>query len=107
MAHFYGTLEGNRGKATRCGTKIGGLSVTAAGWGGAIYVKLFEQDGVDHYTVSIGPWQGSGGSYVKLASGKLDATLSIDREDTCTACGRISIDCSRDPCDAVIADRQA
>lgn len=30
-----------------------------------------------------------------------------DKDDHCTACGRESLDCSREPCEAVIADRAA
>lgn len=32
---------------------------------------------------------------------------SDDDDDICTACERDSLDCSRDPCAAVIADREA
>ena len=78
MAHFYGTLAGYRGKTSRLGTKDSGLTTTAAGWKGAISVTVTEVDGIDYYTVSLGPWQGSGGEYVKLASGKLDARIVAD-----------------------------
>lgn len=30
-----------------------------------------------------------------------------EAEDVCTACGRASLDCSREPCPAVIADRES
>ena len=32
MSHFYGSMEGSRGEATRCGTKSSGLSIHARGW---------------------------------------------------------------------------
>lgn len=35
------------------------------------------------------------------------AVDDVDTDDTCTACERDSLDCSRDPCPAVIADREA
>jgi hypothetical protein len=39
---------------------------------------------------------------------RTDADLAEAADgDTCTACGRDSLDCSRDPCAAVIADREA
>jgi len=60
MSHFYGTLEGSRGKATRRGTKNSGITTHAAGWGGAIRVDVFERDGVDHYRVTLVPWQSGG-----------------------------------------------
>lgn len=60
MAHFYGLLQGNRGQASRLGTKASGLSVTAASWSGAIDVDLYERDGVDYARVTLKPWQGQG-----------------------------------------------
>lgn len=40
MAHFYGTLQGSRGEATRLGTKNSGLHVKACSYEGAIRVVL-------------------------------------------------------------------
>lgn len=40
MAHFYGTLQGNRGQASRCGTKGSGLHIRAGSWQGGIQVDL-------------------------------------------------------------------
>jgi len=48
MSHFYGTLQGNRGEATRCGTKKSGIETYAASWKGAIrchtYINAKGQD---------------------------------------------------------------
>lgn len=60
MAHFYGSLQGQRGEATRLGSKASGLHITAASWHGAIEVELFERDGVDHYRVVERKWHGAG-----------------------------------------------
>ena len=40
MAHFYGTLTGNRGETTRCGTSSSGLLAKASGWdiGGKVFI---------------------------------------------------------------------
>ena len=74
MSHFYGTLQGSRGRTTRCGTKTSGVQTIAAGWGGAIQVDVqVNQDGDDYYTVWLRPWQGSGGKMVLIAEGKLDS----------------------------------
>ena len=73
MSHFYGTLEGSRGEATRCGTKDSGMQAIAAGWGGAIRVDVYRQDGVDQYRVTLEPWRGSGGDYRTLAEGVLNS----------------------------------
>lgn len=32
MAEFYGRLQGNRGEATRCGSKESGISATVESW---------------------------------------------------------------------------
>ena len=36
MSHFYGTIYGNRGAGTRCGTKDSGMVAIAASWDGCI-----------------------------------------------------------------------
>ena len=64
MSHFYGTLQGSRGEATRC----------AAGWDGAIRVQVYQDhEGNDRYTVDLVPWQNSGGQSRQLADGILKA----------------------------------
>lgn len=65
MAHFYGTLQGNRGEATRCGTKQSGIETYAASWDGAVRTHLYQDDaGRDFACVETVPWQGSGPSVV-------------------------------------------
>ena len=39
MAHFYGGVSGNRGPATRTGTKNSGLQVFANGWNAGVEVS--------------------------------------------------------------------
>jgi hypothetical protein len=41
MARFRGTLQGNRGGASRLGSKSSGLHVTANGWEIGATVELF------------------------------------------------------------------
>lgn len=61
MAHFYGTIRGQRGPgASRLGSKTSGLSVTAASWEGAVSVELFERNGRDYARVSLRRWHGHG-----------------------------------------------
>jgi len=62
MAHFYGVLRGGRGEASRLGHKSSGLTMTAAGWGGAVRVTLRYDDasGCDMAHVALVPWKGSG-----------------------------------------------
>ena len=71
MSHFYGTMQGSRGEATRCGTKNSGMSVCAASWKGAIRTDLFvDGDGDDAYRVVQTAWRGEGVHRV-LAEGKI------------------------------------
>ncbi len=60
MSHFYGTLQGSRGQATRCGTRVSGVTTVAASWAGAVRCEAYERDGEDHVRVSFIPWQGRG-----------------------------------------------
>lgn len=60
MSHFYGTIEGNRGRATRCGTVGSGMMTIAASWQGAVRVDLYDEKGVDMACVSLTPWEGRG-----------------------------------------------
>lgn len=62
MSHFYGTLQGNRGEATRCGSKSSGVVTYAASWQGAVRVQLYydEATGKDMASVELVPWRGVG-----------------------------------------------
>lgn len=72
MSHFYGTLKGQRGLATRTGSKSSGIQTTAASWNGAIRVEVYRDDGsdTDRFVVTEIPWMGCGVSRV-LAEGVL------------------------------------
>lgn len=60
MAHFYGTIQGSRGQASRLGGKASGLSTVAASWQGAVAVKLYEKDGTDFARVYLTTHNGAG-----------------------------------------------
>ena len=61
MSHFYGTLKGARGEATRCGSSSSGITTTAASWRGAIRTTLYVDDaGNDCFIVTETPWHGAG-----------------------------------------------
>lgn len=64
MAHFYGSIQGARGEATRLGHKSSGLTTVAASWAGAVRVTLShdERTGRDMAHVELAPWQGRGAS---------------------------------------------
>src|SRR3990172_10173183 len=76
MSHFYGTVEGQaQTTASRRGSIKTGVTTYAAGWSGAIRVAVWhsDTDGKDWYSVSLVPWQSSGGRTIQLAEGILDA----------------------------------
>jgi hypothetical protein len=60
MSHFYGTLAGCRGEATRCGSKESGITTHAASWDGAVRARVYDRNGVGWTTVELVPWHGSG-----------------------------------------------
>lgn len=60
MAHFYGTVQGNRGDAARMGSIHSGFSAVAASFQGAVDVHLYHVDGVDKARIRLKPWQGAG-----------------------------------------------
>jgi hypothetical protein len=66
MAHFYATIEGNRGQVSRMGTANSGIISYTASWEGSVRVQLRHNPdtGVDEALVSLEPWQGRGTSRV-------------------------------------------
>ncbi len=62
MAHFYGSIQGNRGEATRLGTKNSGLETVAASWEGAVQVQVIYNERLDCDMVEVRliPWHGQG-----------------------------------------------
>lgn len=53
MAHFRGTLRGQRGQASRLGSKSSGLHANLASWQGAVEVDLYEYEGTDCVTITL------------------------------------------------------
>lgn len=62
MAHYYGTIQGRRGKASRLGDKRTGITVVAASWQGCVKTTLYhrEADATDCALVELAPWQNVG-----------------------------------------------
>jgi hypothetical protein len=61
------------------GTKNSGVRTNAAGWGGAIQVSVYEEDGKDMFRVFLTPWQGSGGDTQLLAEGELNSQAQVSK----------------------------
>lgn len=53
MAQFYGRLRGNRGEATRCGSKDSGITVTAESWTTVIRTMQFHSEGRDKARIAV------------------------------------------------------
>jgi hypothetical protein len=82
MAHFYGTLNGTKGEATRCGDKRNGLTTYAASYSGAIKTTLYvDAQGRDCFRVTEEKWQGSG-QYRPIAEGVLGGVKTPGKYDT-------------------------
>lgn len=72
MAHFYGTVQGAGGMASRLGGANTGLRTRAASWQGAITVELSIRNGVDWAHVAMDTHGGAGRNRV-LYSGPINA----------------------------------
>jgi len=53
MAHFYGTVEGGKGEATRCGTTNTGMRTVCASYTGSVRCWAYVKDGVDWVQVAL------------------------------------------------------
>lgn len=53
MAHFYGSIRGQRGEASRLGGKSSGLTTYAASWQGAVRVSLYYNSATDTDMVDV------------------------------------------------------
>jgi hypothetical protein len=101
MVHFYGGVRGNRGAATRLGSKLSGMSTFANGWTTGAEVELSHVDGEDVVRVYrtggsnalgsrtlIAQWKGAEGPTMK--DGTVDRVITpegIPAEQTCW-CGK-------------------
>lgn len=58
MSHFYGTVQGSRGKATRQGGKSSGIRTNTACWAGTIFTHLShdEDTDTDRVTIEVRGW---------------------------------------------------
>ena len=61
MAQFYGHVQGNRGDATRMGSKDSGFSASAQAWGGSLILRMSHYDKQDVASISFGEGSTTGG----------------------------------------------
>lgn len=64
MSAFYGMVQGNRGAATRGGSRTSGFKATAQSWDGSIITRMYYGD-ADELMVMIEYAEGSA-TYGKL-----------------------------------------
>lgn len=82
MAHFYGTLQGARGEATRLGTKNSGLMTTTCSYEGKVRMTLtYDPElGCDIARVELARHMGSGTERLLYEGpvGEFDPTTCVD-----------------------------
>ncbi len=71
MAQFYGDIQGNRGEATRMGTKESGISAHVRGWNVGARVIVAHEDGRD--VVQVWATSGSHGREASKLIAKFDS----------------------------------
>lgn len=67
MAHFYGSMEGSRGEATRCGTEKSGITAHVRGWNIGCRAGCFSDAGGDYVEIIV--TSGSNGAGLPLRLG--------------------------------------
>lgn len=71
MARFYATIKGNRGEASRMGTKDSGMQGHIRGWNlGARVIMSVDEDGKDICTVTLTSGSGYSGKVKHLGEFK-------------------------------------
>lgn len=72
MGHFYGTVRGNRGEASRMGSKLSGMYAHIRGWTIGVAVELHHDAAKDIDVVQVFKTSGSH----NMQGRKLIATFS-------------------------------
>ena len=69
MAHFYASIQGNRGEATRMGTKSSGIDGHIRGWNVGARVSCYVgSDGKDHVSFELTSGSGYRGKSKSLGN---------------------------------------
>lgn len=78
MAHFYGTLQGARGQASRCGSRSSGIRASAQSYSGSVVASLEDTIAGTRAEVSIA--DGSSSSGRVIYSGPLSWLVEASRD---------------------------
>ena len=81
MSHFYGDLQGNRGQASRCGTKESGVNAHVRGWDIGGHVDVCRIAGADVVFFKI--TGGSNGGVVRTiaTARRVDGKIVVQMEE--------------------------
>ena len=77
MAHFYGTLKGNRGAASRLGTKASDMTTTCQSWEGSVTVCMWHDEAEDRNWVELQTHVGSRSGGQTIFLGPLSDLLTL------------------------------
>lgn len=66
MSHFYASIQGSRGEATRQGTKNSGIYTHIRGWTTGVEVEILYNSRTSCDEVKVYRTEGSNGSYREL-----------------------------------------
>ena len=65
MAHYYSRIKGNKGEATRCGTRSSGITARADSWSTGAITTINYNTTINADVVTLYATEGSGDSYGK------------------------------------------
>lgn len=71
MSTFYGSIQGNRGAATRGGSRNSGIRASAQSWNGSVITEL-TYDENDRLMVSVSTSEGSSSYGSRIFYGTFD-----------------------------------
>jgi len=79
MSHFYSSIQGSKGEATRCGTKNSGVRGVVKGWNEGVYVEAIHHDLTDEDIFEI--WINGGSNHthepIKIAEIKNGKIITL------------------------------
>jgi len=53
MSHFYASIQGDKGEATRCGSKDSGSNSHTRGWNLGVAIEGYHHSGEDFFQITI------------------------------------------------------
>ena len=99
MAHFWGTVQGNRGEGHRGGSEQSGISARIAGWNSGISVDGYYDSELkmDVWVVTLNEGNGYNAGRTKQI-GRFTAKNLDETFDTSAVCPTCGLKTDSDPC---------